>query len=182
MNFRTIAKVAIISLSTWQTASAQSGKDNERRPQTNNHESIYAVGQSQTEPRTRARAKAKITVQSSETKPYDRTASPALMEIRLSETFTGDIDGESPVRALQVLRDDHSASLVSVQRFRGKLGGRQGTFVLQGQEIVQNGKIKATWFVVPGSGTGGLSGLRGEGGFEGDFGKGSDGTLDYWFE
>ena len=74
------------------------------------------------------------------------------MEIRLSETFTGDIDGESPVRALQVLRDDKSASLVSMQRFRGKLGGRQGTFVLQGSEIVENGKIKATWFVVPGSG------------------------------
>jgi hypothetical protein len=54
--------------------------------------------------------------------------------------------------------------------------------VLQGQEIVKNGKIKATWFVVPGSGTGDLSGLRGEGGFEGDFGKGSEGTLDYWFE
>jgi hypothetical protein len=43
-------------------------------------------------------------------------------------------------------------------------------------------KTKATWFVVPGSGRGDLSGLRGEGGFEGDFGKGSDGTLDYWFE
>jgi len=26
------------------------------------------------------------------------------------------------------------------------------------------------------------TGLRGEGGFEGDFGKGSDGWLDYWFE
>jgi negative regulator of replication initiation len=141
-----------------------------------------AAAQSQTEPPTRRHAKAKITVQSSEAKPYDQTASPALMEIRLSETFTGDIDGESPVRALQVLRDDHSASLVSVQRFRGKLSGRQGTFVLQGSEIVENGKIKATWFVVPGSGTGDLSGLRGEGGFEGDFGKGSDGTLDYWFE
>jgi hypothetical protein len=104
------------------------------------------------------------------------------MEIRLTETFTGDIDGESKVRALQVRRDDRSASMVSMQRFRGKLGGRQGTFVLQGSEIVENGKIKATWFVVPGSGTGGLCGLRGDGGFEGSFGKGSDGTLDYWFE
>jgi hypothetical protein len=54
--------------------------------------------------------------------------------------------------------------------------------VLQGQEIVEKGKIEATWFVVPGSATGDLSGLRGEGGFEGDFGKGSHGTLDYWFE
>ena len=121
-------------------------------------------------------------VENSEAKPYDQTASPALMEIHLSEKFTGDIDGESPVRALQVLRDDHSASLVSVQRFRGKLGGREGTFVLQGSEIVANGKIKATWFVVPGSGTGDLSGLRGEGGFAGDFGKRSDATLNYWFE
>jgi hypothetical protein len=155
---------------------------NERRAQVNDHESIHAIGQSQAEPRTRARAEAKITVQSSEAKPYDQTASPALVEIRLSETFTGDIDGESPVRALEVLRDDQSACLVSVQPFRGKPGGRQGTFVLQGSEIVENGKIKATWFVVPGSATGDLSGLRGEGGFEGYFGKGSDGTLDYWFE
>jgi hypothetical protein len=41
-----------------------------------------------------------------------------------------------------------------MQRFRGRLDGREGTFVLQGSEIVENSKIKATWFVVPGSGTG----------------------------
>jgi hypothetical protein len=177
-----MAAVTIISLSTWQAASAQSEKVNERRPQMHDHESAQAIAPSQTEPRSRAHAKAKINVQSSEAAPYDQSASPALMEIRLSETFNGDIDGESPVRALQVLRDDKSARLISMQRFRGKLGGRQGTFVLQGSEIVERGRIKATWFVVPGSGTGDLFGLRGEGGFEGDFGKGSDGWLDYWFE
>ncbi len=133
-------------------------------------------------PRTRAHATAEITVQSSEARPYDETASPALMELHLQEKFTGAIEGDSPVRALQVLRSDRSASLVSIQRFRGRLGGREGTFVLQGSETVENGRIEATWFVVPGSGTGDLSGLRGEGGFEGEFGKGSKGTLDYWFE
>jgi len=130
----------------------------------------------------RTRATAKITVQSSEAKPYDQTTSPALTEIHIIEMFTGDIDGESTVRALALQRDDKSASQVSMQRFNGKLAGLQGAFVLQGSETVSNGKIKATWFVVPGSGTGALSGLRGEGGFEGDFGKGSDGWLDYWFE
>ena len=148
----------------------------------NDQASDQAVGQTRTVPRTRARAQVKITVQSSEAKPYDQAVSPALVEIRLSETFTGDIEGESTVRALQVRRDDRSASMVSVQRFHGRLGGREGTFVLQGSEIVASGYIKATWFVVSGSGTGGLSGLRGEGGFEGNFGKGSDGTLEYWFE
>ena len=144
--------------------------------------SVHPSGQSHAGSSARVRARARIAVQASQAQPYDQTASPALLEVRLTETFVGDIEGESPVRALQVLRDDKSASLVSMQRFRGKLGGRQGTFVLQGSEIVENGKIKATWFVVPGSGTGDLSGLRGEGGFEGHFGKGSDGTLDYWFE
>ena len=146
---------------------------NERHP---------AVAQSRTGSPTRSRAETKIIVQHSEAKPYDQTVSPALMEIHITETFTGDIDGQSMVRALQVLRDDQSASFVSMQRVRGKLGGRQGTFVLQGSEIVEQGKITATWFVVPGSGTGDLCGLRGEGGFEGEFGKGSHGRLDYWFE
>lgn len=130
----------------------------------------------------RAHADTKITVLNFEAKPFDQTPSPALMEIRISETLTGDIAGESTVRALQLKRDDHSASLVSMQRVSGELGGRKGTFVLQGSESVDNGNIRATWFVIPGSGTGDLSRLRGEGGFKGQFGKGSDGTLDYWFE
>jgi hypothetical protein len=143
---------------------------------------IHTTGKSPVTPHTRIRAEAKVTVHSSETRVYDQGAGPALVEIHLSETFSGDIEGESPARALQMLRDDRSASMVSMQRFHGKLGGRQGTFVLQGSEVVENGRIKATWFVVPGSGTGDLTGLRGEGGFEGQFGKGSIGTLEYWFE
>jgi hypothetical protein len=198
MKFRTKATVAIIFLILWQSTMAQSvtetnaapsrgtsiasPQNNERGTHMNDHESIHPTGQSPAKPQTRTRANAKITVRNSEATPYDQTASPALVELRLNETFTGDIDGQSPVRALEVRRDDQSASLISMQRFSGKLSGRQGTFVLQGSETVENGKIKATWFVVPGSGTGDLSGLRGEGGFEGQFGKGSDGTLDYWFE
>src|SRR5690242_9339167 len=171
MRIRTIAPLTTLCFSTWLAASAQSAK-----------EANMNTAQSRTASHTRARAAAKITVQNSEAKPYDQAAGPALMEIRISEKFAGDIDGESTVRALEVHRDDQSASMVSVQRFSGKLGGRQGTFVLQGSEIVEKGKVKAKWSVVPGSGTGDLSGLRGEGGFEGAFGKGSNGTLDYWFE
>jgi uncharacterized protein DUF3224 len=146
------------------------------------HESIEAAAQSQASPHRRAHAEATVTVQNSHAEPYDQGAGPALIEIRLNETFTGDMDGESSVRALQVQPGKQYASLVSMQRFLGKVGGRKGTFVLQGSEIVENGSIRATWSVVPGSGTGELSGLRGEGGFTGEFGKGSKATLDYWFE
>lgn len=83
---------------------------------------------------------------------------------------------------MQLRHDDGTASMVSLQRFAGKLNGREGSFVLQGSEIVEGVRIKATWFVVPRSGTGDLAGLRGNGGFEGEFGKESDGARDYWFE
>lgn len=182
MSLRTIAAVTVICFGVGFAYCAQSPNTAKETLHMNDQPSSRAAGPSQKAPSTRTHAEAKITVQSSEVTPYDKTAGPALMEIRLSEVFTGDLEGESPVRALQVQRNDRSASLVSLQRFRGKLGGRQGTFVLQGHETVVGGKIKATWFVVPGSGTGDLSGIRGEGGFEGDFGKGSIGKLDYWFE
>ncbi|MEX3951383.1 DUF3224 domain-containing protein [Paraburkholderia sp. EG287B] len=123
-----------------------------------------------------------VTVRESEAKPYDESVIPALVEVNIDETFTGDIEGDSHARALQVRHDDQSASMVSVQRVRAKLGERKGTFVLQGSENIANGRITATWFVVPGSGTGALARLRGRGGFEGAFGKQSEATLDYWFE
>jgi len=130
----------------------------------------------------RTRARASVHVQSSESFPFDENEDPALVEIRLVEVFEGDIEGRSEVRALQARGKDGAASMVSAQRVYGKIHGRDGTFVLQGSEAVSRGHISATWFVVPGSGTGELTGLRGEGGFEGSFGQGSVATLDYWFE
>lgn len=50
-------------------------------------------------PHSRTSAKAKITVESSAAWPYEQSAGPALLEIHWNETFRGDIDGESPVRA-----------------------------------------------------------------------------------
>jgi len=141
-----------------------------------------AAASTQTTSTIRTRAEAKVTVEHSEAEQYDPMPSPALLEIRMREKFTGDLDGESIVRALQVKHADQSASLVSLQRFQGTLKGRRGTFVLQGSERIEHGKIDATWFVVPGTGTGDLTGIRGEGGFAGEFGKGSDATLEYWFE
>jgi hypothetical protein len=50
---------------------------------------LQRSGKSQAEPRTRVRAHAKISVQSSEAKAFDQTASPAAMEIRGRAIFPG---------------------------------------------------------------------------------------------
>jgi hypothetical protein len=42
--------------------------------------------------------------------------------------------------------------------------------------------VSGEWFVVPGSGTGDLTGLRGDGGFTAQLGENAEIHLDYWFE
>jgi hypothetical protein len=83
---------------------------------------------------------------------------------------------------LQAVRKDGSASFVGIERVTGKIAGRQGSFLLQDAGTLEGDTVKGDWFVVPGSGTGELSGLRGEGGFTAALGERADITLDYWFE
>jgi hypothetical protein len=66
-------------------------------------------------------------------------------------------------------------------RFTGE-GPPRGTFLLQDAGTVQDQIVSGDWFVVPGSGTGALAGLRGEGGFRANLGEGAQVHLDYWFE
>jgi hypothetical protein len=128
-------------------------------------------------------ARGRITVKIYEPAVYDQAESgPDLNEIHVAETFSGDIEGDGVARFLQVSRSDGSASFVGVERVTGSVGDRQGSFVLQDSGMVEGETVSGTWFVVPRSGTGELTGLRGEGGFTARLGEDADIHLDYWFE
>jgi hypothetical protein len=108
---------------------------------------------------------------------------PALVEIQLTEKFTGDIEGEGIGRALQTApRDDGTAILVGLERVRGSVAGRKGTFLLQVRGTVAANQMRCKWSVVPGSGTGQLTGLRGTGGFNAQRGQHGSFWLDYYFK
>jgi len=130
----------------------------------------------------RREAKAEVVVKDSRAHPFDDSAYPLLKLIEIDEVFRGDIEGQSSVRALQIAHENGFATMRSVQRVQGALHGRTGSFVLEGSQEIDGKKISATWSVVAGSGTGQLEGLRGQGAFSGEFGKGSDAALTYWFE
>ena len=131
----------------------------------------------------RARAAAVITVHKYEPAAYDEPADgPALTRIHVEESFSGDITGDGAVEFLQAARADGSASFVGIERVAGELGGRRGTFLLQDAGTVQDNIVSGDWFVIPGSGTGQLAGLRGEGGFRANLGENAQINLDYWFE
>lgn len=107
---------------------------------------------------------------------------PDLVEIQVSEHFTGDIEGTGTARFLQIAAADGSASFVGVERVTGTFGGRTGSFVLQDTGTMNGEVVSGTWFIVPESGTGELAGLRGDGGFRADVGQDADIYLDYWFD
>ena len=111
------------------------------------------------------------------------TARVKRFSIDVVEAFTGDIQGEGRANLLQALRPDGSASFVGLERVSGTLGGRSGTFIFQDAGTLDAaGRVEGTWFVVPGSGSGGLAGLRGDGGFTAALGEHATIHLDYWFE
>jgi hypothetical protein len=125
----------------------------------------------------------RIEVGSYEPKPYEEPSDgPALVEIHVREKFIGDIEGEGVVRFLQAQRQDGSASFVGIERVSGRIGDREGTFLLQDAGTLEDNTVSGEWFVIPNSGTGGLEGLRGEGGFTAELGQGAEITLDYWFD
>lgn len=131
----------------------------------------------------RQRATGRTDVQAYVPAPYDTPAEgPSLIEVNLTEIFRGDIQGESSVRVLQAAGQDGAMTFVGLQRVRGSIAGRKGSFLLQPQGAVQGKQTNAEWFVVPGSGTGELKGLRGEGGFTAQLGEHGTYWLDYDFE
>jgi hypothetical protein len=97
-------------------------------------------------------------------KPYSEGQGlPKLTRAAVTKTFTGDIAGEGHVEYLMLYRSDGSATFVGLERVVGSVAGRAGSFVLQRTGVFENGMAKESYAVIPGSGTGELRGLRGEG-------------------
>lgn len=128
------------------------------------------------------RANAVFQLKGWDERPYDEMdGGPRLTRASVSKTFRGDIEGEGTLEYLMMHRDDGSASFIGLERIVGCIGHRSGSFVLQHNGTFRAGTAAATWTVVPGSGTGELTGLRGEGGFESAHADAYAVTLDYDF-
>jgi hypothetical protein len=109
-------------------------------------------------------ANARFAIKSWDEKPYSEGQDlPKLTRASVMKTYTGDIEGEGHVEYLMMYRSDGSATFVGLERVAGRIGGKTGTFVLQRIGVFENGQAKESYSIVPGSATGELQGLRGDG-------------------
>ncbi len=109
-------------------------------------------------------ANARFAIKNWDEKPYSEGQDlPRLTRASVTKTLTGDIEGEGQTEYLMMYRSDGSATFVGLERVVGRIGDRTGAFVLQRIGVFENGQAKESYSVVPGSATGELRGLRGDG-------------------
>jgi hypothetical protein len=109
-------------------------------------------------------ANARFAIKKWDEKSYSESQDlPKLTRASVTKTFTGDIEGEGQVEYLMMYRSDGSATFVGLERVVGRIGTKTGTFVLQRIGVFESGQAKESYSVVPGSATGELHGLRGDG-------------------
>jgi hypothetical protein len=116
-----------------------------------------------------AEAKGTFQVKEWGEKPFgEEPGAPKMTRASLKATFSGDLDGEGATEYVMIYREDGSATFVGLTRIVGRLGQREGTFVLQcaGTFDARTHIAKCDWTVVPNSGTEDFRGLSGKGCFE----------------
>jgi len=94
--------------------------------------------------------------------PYDDREGVRLARAHISKTFQGDLAGTSETDIITVAAEN-PAAYVGIERVDGTLHGRKGGFVLQHNAAGGDGVPWMTWKIVQASGTGELTGIRGEG-------------------
>jgi Protein of unknown function (DUF3224) len=96
-------------------------------------------------------------------KPDNKEAeSASLGRFSLDKQFHGDLEATSTGEMLGAMTEvEGSAGYVAMERVRGTLRGRAGTFVLQHSGTMTHGTPALTVTVVPDSGTGDLAGISG---------------------
>ena len=105
--------------------------------------------------------------------PFDVTVNPepsyeaagggnVLGRMSFSKQFHGELDATAVVQMLSAgTAVKGSAGYVAIELVDGRLGGREGTFVLQHSGSMNRGAASLSVTVVPDSGTGELAGLAG---------------------
>lgn len=86
----------------------------------------------------------------------------SLGRMSIDKTFEGDLQATSKGEMLSALTPEKgSAGYVAIEQVTGTLEGRKGGFVLQHFGTMNKGQDRLILEVVPGSGTGQLTGLTG---------------------
>ena len=99
--------------------------------------------------------------------PYGEADGAEVSRVHISRTFTGDLEGSSAAELL-IAKSDGGGGYVGHDRITGTLQGKTGGFVFQHTGLMGPEGVTNTGTIVPGTGTGELEGITGDGTMLGD--------------
>jgi hypothetical protein len=102
-----------------------------------------------------------------------------LTRASVAQDLAGDIEGEGSAEWLMCYRPDKTATFVGLQRLTGRVGGREGSFVVESHGTFDGELARGRWTIVPGSGTDELSDITGAGTWQAPHGPEATFELDY---
>ncbi len=110
--------------------------------------------------------------------PYGEEAGAELSRVHISRTFTGDLEGGGTAELL-IAKSGGGGGYVGHDRIAGTLAGKPGSFVFQHTGLMGPDGVTNSGTIVPGTGTGELAGITGEGAMLADEEGNHTLTLDY---
>lgn len=95
-------------------------------------------------------------------RPYDVTDEVSFGRMMLKKRYTGDLEATGQGEMLTTTTaTEGSAGYVAMERVTGALHGKEGSFVLQHNGVMDGGDQRLAIVVVPASGTRALRGISG---------------------
>jgi hypothetical protein len=91
----------------------------------------------------------------------DASGGATISHGQVQRRFEGEIAGDSDAAVIIARGTPERLGYVATDRFTGRIGALTGSFVFQHGGTIDRGALTPFGYVVPGSGTGELSGLRG---------------------
>jgi uncharacterized protein DUF3224 len=93
--------------------------------------------------------------------PAFKTEDNSIGRMSIDKQFHGDLEATSKGEMLYAGTAKTSGGYVAIERVSGTLNGRSGAFTLQHNATMTNGTPQLNIIVLPGTGTGQLTGLTG---------------------
>lgn len=87
---------------------------------------------------------------------------PKITNAKVEKEYQGDILGIGQVEYLMVYLPDGRATIKGVEHFTGSVHGKSGRFVFEHEGSFENGVVKSTWKILPGSGQQELEKIEGK--------------------
>lgn len=101
-------------------------------------------------------------IESWDEKPYlEIEDGKKLSQASIRHRYEGDLDGESTSETLMCYTAEAAASYAGYEHFVGRIGDREGSFVVRSVGTYDGSEARSDGEVVPGSGTGDFVGLQG---------------------